>query len=447
MTPSSVFPRVTGRSLARAQCAEGSLIFDSSGRRYIDACGGALVVGIGHGNHSVIDALARQQRNVAYVHGTQFTTAALEEYAAAVAELLPVPNARIYPVSGGSEAIETALKLARAYHLARGEKGRHKVVARAGSYHGNSLNALDASGRRPLRAPYEPWLGRTVRVGTPYEYRCTLEQHPRDCGELLADELEQTILEQGPESIACFIAEPVTGAALGAVVPPDDYWSAVARVCRTHGVLLIADEVMTGFGRTGSWFACEHWGLEPDIVVTGKGASSGYWPLGFAACSEDVYEAVATKGFIHGFTHSHSAAGAAVGLAVLEELKEQELVPASRLKGARLKDLLKTRLGRHPCVGDVRGLGLMAGVELVLDRDTKNPFPRAERVTERLVAAAYERGLLVYPSTGCADGVDGDVVMLGPPFVISEAELEESVELLGAALEAVLPGSKASAQI
>ena len=438
MTPSSVFPRVTGRSLARAQRAEGALIFDAGGKRYIDACGGAIVVGIGHGNHSVIEALARQQRNVAYVHGTQFTTDALEEYAAAVAERLPLENARVYPVSGGSEAIETALKLARAYHLARGEQGRHKVVARAGSYHGNSLNALDASGRRPLRAPYEPWLGRTVRVGTPYEYRCVLEQHPRNCGELLADELEQTILEQGPESIACFIAEPVAGATLGAVVPPDDYWSAVARVCRAHGVLLVADEVMTGFGRTGRWFACEHWGLEPDIVVAGKGASSGYWPLGFAACAEGVYEAVAKKGFIHGFTHSHSAAGAAVGLAVLDELKKHELVEASRFKGKRLKDLLKARLGHHPCVGDVRGLGLMAGVELVLDQETKEPFPRAERVTERLVGAAYERGLLVYPSTGCADGIDGDLVMLGPPFVITEAELEESVELLGASLEAVI---------
>ena len=435
---SSVFPRVTGRSLPRARRAVGALIYDADGKHYLDACGGAIVVGVGHGNEAVIDALARQQRDVAYVHGTQFTTAALEDYADALAEILPLEDPRVYTVSGGSEAVETALKLARAYHLARGEEGRHKVIARAGSYHGNSLNALDASGRIPLRAPYEPWLGRTVRVGTPYEYRCGRDEHPQGCGESLAEELDRAILEQGADSVACFIAEPVSGATLGAAVPPDDYWDAVARVCRSHGVLLIADEVMTGFGRTGRWFACEHWGLEPDIVVAGKGASSGYWPLGFAACSGSIYDAVSTTGFIHGFTYSHSPVGAAVGLAVLDQLRAHDLVNASRNKGERLQALLQTHLGSHPHVGDVRGLGLMAGVEFVADRDTKAPFSRAERVTERVVAAAQEAGLLLYPSTGCADGVDGDLVMIGPPFVISDAELEEAVELLQGVVEGVL---------
>ena len=438
---SSVFPRVTSRSLARARRAEGALIYDDDGRRYIDACGGAIVVGVGHGNEAIIDALARQEHEVAYVHGTQFTTAALEDYADALAEILPLEDARVYTVSGGSEAVETALKLARAYHLARGDEGRHKVMSRAGSYHGNSLNALDASGRLSLRAPYERWLGRTVRVGTPYEYRCERVEHPRRCGVSLADELDRAIVEQGPDSVACFIAEPVAGATLGAAVPPDDYWDAVARVCRSHGVLLIADEVMTGFGRTGRWFACEHWGLEPDIVVAGKGASSGYWPLGFAACSGSIYDAVSETGFIHGFTFSHSPVGASVGLAVLEQLRAHDLVNASRTKGERLRALLQEHLGSRPRVGDVRGLGLMVGIEFVADRTTKAPFSRHEGVTERIVAAAYEAGLLLYPSTGCADGVDGDLVMIGPPFVISDAELEESVELLQGAVEGVLgPG-------
>ncbi|MDQ3218020.1 MAG: aspartate aminotransferase family protein [Actinomycetota bacterium] len=435
---SSVFPRVTGRSLARARRAEGVFIYDEDGKRYIDACGGAIVVGVGHGNEAVIDALARQQHDVAYVHGTQFTTAALEDYADALAQILPLDDARVYAVCGGSEAVETALKLARSYHLARGDESRHKVIARVGSYHGNSLNALDASGRILLRAPYEPWLGRTVRVGTPYEYRCGLDEHPQGCGGVLADELDRAIIEQGPDTVACFIAEPVSGATLGAAVPPGDYWDAVARVCRSHGVLLIADEVMTGFGRTGQWFGCEHWGLEPDIVVAGKGASSGYWPLGFAACSGLVYEAVATTGFIHGFTYSHSPVGAAVGLAVLDQLRTHNLVDASRSKGKRLLALLHEQLGAHPHVGDVRGLGLMAGIELVADRGTKAPFSRGERVTERVVAAAFERGLLLYPSRGCADGVNGDLVMLGPPFVISDAELVETVELLRGAVEGVL---------
>jgi len=438
MMNSSVFPRVTGRSLPRARRAEGALIYDADGKRYLDACGGAIVVGVGHGNEAVIDALARQQHDVAYVHGTQFTTAALEDYASALAEVLPLEDARVYTVSGGSEAVETALKLARAYHLARGDEGRHKVIARAGSYHGNSLNALDASGRMPLRAPYEPWLGRTVRVGTPYEYRCGRDGHPQRCGESLAEELDRAIVEQGPDSVACFIAEPVAGATLGAAVPPDDYWDAVGGVCRSHGVLLIADEVMTGFGRTGRWFACEHWGLEPDIVVAGKGASSGYWPLGFAACSGSIYDAVSSTGFIHGFTYSHSPVGAAVGLAVLDQLRAHDLVNESRNKGERLQALLHEHLGNHPHVGDVRGLGLMVGVELVADPDSKAPFPRSERVTERLVAAAFEAGLLLYPSTGCADGVDGDLVMIGPPFVISDAELEEAVALLRGVIEGVL---------
>jgi adenosylmethionine-8-amino-7-oxononanoate aminotransferase len=438
---SSVFPRVTGRALPRARRAEGALIYDENGKRYLDACGGAIVVGIGHGNEAVIEALARQEHDVAYVHGTQFTSAALEEYAGALAEILPIDSARVYTVSGGSEAVETALKLARAFHLANGSEGRYKVIARAGSYHGNSLNALDASGRIPLRAPYEPWLGRTVRVGTPYEYRCRRDEHPQRCGESLAEELDRVIVEQGPDSVACFIAEPVAGASLGAAVPPDDYWPAVFQVCRSHGVLLIADEVMSGFGRTGRWFACEHWRLEPDILVAGKGASSGYWPLGFVACSGNVYDAVSSTGFIHGFTYSHSPVGAAAGLAVLEQLKVHSLVDASRHKGERLHSLLHEQLASHPHVGDVRGLGLMVGIEFVADRATKDPFPRGGRVTERIVAAGLERGLLVYPSTGCADGLNGDLVMLGPPFVISDAELVECVELLRGAVEDVLgPG-------
>jgi adenosylmethionine-8-amino-7-oxononanoate aminotransferase len=434
---SSVFPRVTGRFLPRAQRAEGALIYGEDGRRYVDACGGAIVVGVGHGNAGIMDALARQQHDVAYVHGTQFTTAAMEEYARALAGILPLEDARIYTVSGGSEAVETALKLARAYHLARGDEGRYKVIARTGSYHGNSLNALDASGRISLRAPYEPWLGRTVRVGSPYEYRCGREKHPQGCGQSLAEELDRAIVEQGSDSVACFIAEPVSGATLGAAVPPDDYWDAVARVCRSHGVLLIADEVMTGFGRTGRWFASEHWGLEPDIVVAGKGASSGYWPLGFAACSGTVYEVVSSTGFVHGFTYSHSPVGAAVGLAVLDQLRALDLVSASRHKGERLQALLHEQLGSHLHVGDVRGLGLMVGIEFVADRATKSPFSRAERVTERIVAAGNDRGLLLYPSTGCADGTDGDLVMLGPPFVISDSELEEIAELLLGAVEGV----------
>ena len=314
---SHVFSRVLGRTLPVVSRAEGALIWDTDGRRYIDGAGGAIVVGIGHGRAEVARAIADQSARVAYAHGTAFTSEPLEGYADALAPLLPMDDARIYPVSGGSEAVETALKLARAYHLARGEPGRHRIIGRRSSYHGNTLGALDASGREPLRRPYDPWLGRATHVSAAYEYRCALPDHPRGCGAALADELDAAIVREGPGTVACFIAEPVAGAALGAAVPPDDYWPAVREVCDRHGVLLIADEVMTGFGRTGTWFGSDHWDLRPDILTAGKGTSSGYWPLGLTACSGAVFETVASAGFTHGFTYSHSVAGAAAGLAVL----------------------------------------------------------------------------------------------------------------------------------
>jgi adenosylmethionine-8-amino-7-oxononanoate aminotransferase len=436
----NVFPRSSRVDLPRAARAEGASIWDADGNRYLDAAGGAIVVNVGHGDREVIEALVDQARHVSYVHGTQFTSEALERYAAELGPLLPMDAPRVYPVSGGSEATETALKLARAYHLARGEETRHKVIARMGSYHGNTIGALDASGREPLRRPYRPWLGRTRHVPPAYEYRCPSPGHPEGCGRWHAEQLDQAIRDEGPETIACFIAEPVAGATLGAAVPPDDYWPAVHDVCRSHGVLLIVDEVMTGFGRTGLWFGSDQWRLRPDILVAGKGASSGYWPFGFAACTGDVFETVGPDGFVHGFTYSHSVMGAAVGLAVLHRLATGALVEASRDKGERLRRDLEAALGSHPHVGDVRGLGLLIGVELVADRESKAPFPRARRVAERVVAAAKGHGVLLYSSTGCADGTDGDLIMLGPPFIISDDELTKAVDALRAALgESISP--------
>jgi adenosylmethionine-8-amino-7-oxononanoate aminotransferase len=434
---SHVFGR--GSGLPRVAMARGCQVWDTDGRRYLDAAGGAVVVGIGHGDPSVVAAISTQAAEVAYAHGTMFTSDALEAYAGELARIVPVDDARVYPVSGGSEAIETALKMARAYHLARGED-RHLVLARQGSYHGNTRGALDAGGREPLRRPYLPWLGQAVHTLAPYEYRCPFTAtHPRGCGVRYAEALERAILEAGARTVACFVAEPVAGAALGAAVPPGDYWPAVAEVCRRHGVLLVADEVMTGFGRTGRWFGCDHWGVRPDILVAAKGAASGYWPLGLAVASGPVHDTIARNGFTHGFTFSHHVVGAAAGRAVLRVLRERNLVAAAETQGKRLRDGLRERLGGHRAVGDVRGLGLMLAVELVADRATKAPLPRRERVTERVVAAARERGLLVYWSTGCADGRDGDLIMLGPPLVIGDAEVDEAVALLGEAVEEVVP--------
>jgi adenosylmethionine-8-amino-7-oxononanoate aminotransferase len=339
-------------------------------------------------------------------------------------------------VSGGSEAVETALKLARTYHLARGED-RSAVIGRASSYHGNTLGALDAGGKRTLRRPYEPWLGRFSHVPPAYEYRCGNPAHPHACGTWHAERLEAEIERVGAGRVAAFVAEPVGGATLGASVPSDDYWPAIVEVCRRHGVLVIADEVMTGFGRTGAWFGCDRWDVRPDILTAGKGSTSGYWPFGFAACSAEVFETVRPNGFVHGFTWSHNGVGAAVAHAVLRRLRDGDLVEASRVQGERLLKELAATLAGGAIVGDVRGIGLMIGIELVADRETQRPFARSEQVTERVVAAARELGVLLYSSTGHVDGTDGDLVMVGPPFTISDDEIGLVVEGAQAAIATV----------
>ena len=437
---------MTGRVFRRSVLADppvaveahGSTITAADGREYLDAAGGAIVVNVGHGRREIAAVMAEQAGRLAYAHGSAFTTEPLERYAAEVGPLLPVDDPAIYPVAGGSEAIETALKLARAYHLARGEPDRWTVFARWGSYHGNTLGALDLSGRRPLRRPYEAWLGRFRHVSAAYPYRAG-DPGSNALGDPteLALELERSIENAGPRSVAAFVAEPIVGATLGAAVPSEGYWPAVAEVCRRHGVLLIADEVMTGFGRTGRWFGLDHWGVRPDLLVAAKGATSGYWPFGFVAASARVHDTVTAPGagFVHGFTYSHQPVAAAVADEVLRILREESLVEASAAKGARLVARLGERRGAPPAVGALRGRGLMIGVELVADRETRKAFPRAARVTEAVVREARERGVLLYSGTGNADGTDGDVILLGPPFVVTDAELERIADVLAASVE------------
>ncbi len=425
---SHVFPRVLSRALPTAVAAAGAWGVDADGKRYLDGAGGAIVVGVGHGDRELIDAASAQLHRTQYVHGTMFTTEAVESYTDELAPCLPMADARIYPVSGGSEAIETAIKLARAYHLARGDDARTAIIARRSSYHGNTLGALDVSGKEPIRKPYTPWLGRFLHAPAAYEYRCGNPQHPADCGAWHAGELERMISLAGADNVAAFVAEPVGGATLGAAVPPDDYWSAIVEVCRRHGILVIADEVMTGFGRTGTWFGVDHWGVRPDILTAGKGTTSGYVPFGFAAASGEVFDTVASNGFVHGFTWSHNALGAAVGSAVIQRLTRDGLIERAATLGTRLRDELRSALDDVPVVGDVRGMGMMIGIELVRDRETKDPFLRTETVTERVVVAAKEAGLLLYSSTGHVDGTNGDLLMLGPPFVLTDYEAALLVE-------------------
>jgi adenosylmethionine-8-amino-7-oxononanoate aminotransferase len=433
---SHVFPRVLNRSLPTAVSAEGAWIVDADGKRYLDGAGGAIVVGVGHGDRSLIAAATTQLHTTQYIHGTMFTTEALERYADELAPHLPMDDPRIYPVSGGSEAVETAIKMARAYHLARGDDVRTTIIARRSSYHGNTLGALDASGKEPIRKPYTAWLGRFLHAPAAYEYRCGNPQHPDGCGEWHGAELERMISLAGAETVAAFIAEPVGGATLAGAVPTDDYWPAIVDVCRRHGILVIADEVMTGFGRTGRWFGVDHWDVRPDILTAGKGTTSGYVPFGFAAASGEVFDTVASSGFVHGFTWSHNALGAAVGSAVLRRLSDG-LIERSADMGERLLKGLGVALDGAPTVGDVRGLGMMIGVELVRDRETKDPFRRTDQVTERVLAAARDSGLLLYASTGHVDGTNGDLVMLGPPFILTDEDAATLVELTADAIRSV----------
>jgi adenosylmethionine-8-amino-7-oxononanoate aminotransferase len=425
---SNVFPRVFGARLPTAVSAEGAWITDGDGKRYLDGAGGAIVVNLGHGVPEVIEAIERQLAKTQYVHGTAFTTEAVEGYADEIAALLPMDAPRIYPVSGGSEAVETALKMVRSYHLARGEGFRVSMIARRSSYHGNTIGALDASGKEPLRKPYTPWLGRFLHAPAAYEYRCANPQHPNACGAWHAGELERMIELAGPSTVAGFIAEPVAGATLAAAVPCEDYWPAVTEVCRSYGVLIIADEVMTGLGRTGRWFGSEHFGLRPDILTAGKGTTSGYVPFGFAAASADVFATLSEGGFVHGFTWSHNALGAAAALAVLDKLRRDDLVARSADLGERLLKQLGDALDDADHVGEVRGIGTMIGIELVRDRATKEPFQRSDRVTEAVVKRAKDEGLLLYSSTGHVDGANGDLIMLGPPFTLSDDDAALLVE-------------------
>jgi hypothetical protein len=444
--PGRVFRRTSEPHPPVATRGEGARIWDAAGREYIDASGGAIVVNVGHGRAEIAQAMADQAARISFAHGSAFTTEPLEAYAAELGPLLPMDDPAIYPVSGGSEAIESALKLARSYHLARGETERQIVIARWGSYHGNSLGALDLSGRKPLRRPYESWLGRFRHVSAAYPYRAgDPGANALGAADELAAELERAITASEPGTVAAFVAEPIVGATLGAVVPPAGYWPAIADVCRRHGVLLVADEVMTGFGRTGRWFGVDHWGIRPDVLVAAKGASSGYWPFGFVAASGAVHDAImGAGGFVHGFTYSHHPVGAAVAREVLRILRDEDLIGASAEKGSRLLQLVRDRIGDHPNVGEVRGLGLMVGIELVEDRETKAPFPRAARVVEGVLRAAREAGVLLYSGTGTADGTNGDAVLVGPPFIVTDADLNAIVDGIEAGVIGGLPSAPAA---
>ncbi len=426
---SPLFYRRLDRRLPRAVRAEGCWIEDENGRRYLDGSGGALVANLGHGVPEVAEAMAEATRTVGYINGTQFTNLWAEELAATLARHLPGELRYSYFLSSGSEAIEAAVKLARQVQLDRGEGARWKVISLLPSYHGNTLAALALSGREHARAPFAPLLIDFPRVPGPDPYR-----DPAGA-EHAAEWLEEEIVRQGPETVAAFLAEPIGGSSTGARVPPPGYFPRVREICDRYGLLWIADEVLCGSGRTGRWFACEHVGALPDLMVLGKGLNGGAAPLSALVATSAVVETVARArgAFLHAQTYSHTPAICAAGLATLRILEQRRLVErVAALEPFFFSALESVR--QHPWVGDVRGRGLLAGVELVADRESRRPFPRSARVAERAVAACFERGLIVWPNVGHFGG-EGDLLMLGPPFTISEEEIGELALRLRSALD------------
>lgn len=433
-----LFGRSATQPAPRVRKAEGVWIETEDGRRILDGSSGALVASIGHGVREVIDAQQRQAESVSYVHGTHFTVAVQEEMAARLAALAPGDLDRVYPVSGGSEANESAMKLARQFFLETGRPSRHKVIARWTSYHGNTLGALSLSGHVARRRQYIPLLLDEPHIPPCYCYRCPFDLSYPSCGVKCAHALEDEIKRQGPEYVAAFIAEPVVGAAGGAIVPPPEYFPIIREICDRYEVLFIADEVMTGIGRTGEAFAVNHWNVLPDVITTGKGVGGGYAPLAAMIVREPIYQAIAqgSGAFVNGFTYGGHAPSMAAGAAVLKYVQDHDLVLQSARRGAYLAARLEP-LSDSRIVGDVRGLGLMRGIEFVRDRATRAPFRRRLRVAERVGEAAFDRGLIIYPGSGNADGVDGDQILIGPPLVISEPEIDLLTSMLAGAIAAV----------
>jgi len=426
----NVFYRKLAHDRPMIAYGEGIYLYDRQGKKYLDGSGGPFVVNVGHGRQEIVEAMQQQLVSAAYVHAIMFTSEPLERYASELAEVVNMRDPRFYFLSSGSEVVEAALKLARQIQMARGEEGRHIVIGRHQSYHGMTLGALGVSGRPPLRKPYLDMMCETPHVQPPYPFR------NESTGEQAAAELERVIQEYGPERVAAFIAEPISGASLGAAVPPADYWPWIRQVCDQFGVLLIADEVLTGFGRTGKWWALEHWDVSPDILVSAKGTAGGYFPFGFVGASrDDVQQIHSVLGdFNHGGTFSHHAVGAAAALATLKILKEENLVDNAARMGTLLGAKLQSALGHLPNVGDIRGRGLLWGIEIIRDRETKAPFPASQHIAWEIWLKAFERGLIVYYSQGCADGVNGDVIMVGPPLIVEENQIDEIVEILAAAI-------------
>lgn len=415
---------------------KGIYLFDDQNRRYIDGCGGALVVNVGHGNQEIVAAMAAQAEQLAYVNGLQFTHDAVEELAQELCAIAPPGLTKAFFLNSGSEVVDAAIKLARQYWVACGKTEKYKVISRLPSYHGNTLGAMGISGRMSYRTMFEPLYVDHPKMPPPLCYRCPWGKTFPQCDYECAGELAATIEKAGPHRVAAFIAEPILGSSGGAMVPPPEYYPRVREICGHYEVLFIADEILCGMGRTGDWWGISAYDVVPDILLAGKGLTSGYAPLSALLVREETVKTIydAGKDFMHAQTFSHHPLACAAGLATLRFIKHNHLLMRCQQMGEVLHAELEP-LRQHPLVGDIRGKGLLAGIELVVDKSNRQPFPREWKITESVTANALANGLVVWNNVGHVDGTAGDLILLAPPFIIEVEQIKTMVALLRKALD------------
>lgn len=444
----AILHRQPSQSLPLAVGGDGPYLIDSTGKRYLDASGGAAVSCLGHSHKAVVEAIKAQLDQLPYAHTGFFANQPSEDLAAHLTSRAPDNLNKVYFVSGGSEANETAMKLARQYFYEKGEPQRRHFIARRQSYHGNTLGALSIGGNPGRRAVYEPILLPANHVSPCYPYReQPAGESEQAYAQRLADELDAKILELGSETVIAFVAETVVGATLGAVEPVPGYFRKIREVCDRHGILLILDEIMSGMGRTGRLFACEEDGVAPDLLTCAKGLGAGYQPIGACLLSDSVHDTIVggSGAFQHGFTYIGHATACAGALEVQRTIEREGLLENVQTQGALLRQGLEARFGNHPYIGDIRGRGLFLGIELVQDRATKQPFDPAHKLFARIKAQAMEHGLMCYPNGGTRDGQDGDHILLAPPFIIGAQQVQEILDRLEAAIQDALKEIGASA--
>ena len=432
-----VFSRFPGSDIPMAMTGRGCYLIDSDGKQYLDGSGGAAVSCLGHGDREVITRITEQMKKLAFAHTGFFTSEPAEELADLLIHHAPGELDRVYFVSGGSEAIEAAVKLARQYFLEKGETGRSRVISRQQSYHGSTLGALALGGNNFRRQPFEPLMLKINQISPCYSYRGQGEGESEfDYGQRAANLLEDEIQAVGVDQVMAFVAEPVVGATLGAVPAVDGYFKRIREICDQYGILLILDEVMCGMGRTGSLYACVQDGIVPDIMTIAKGLGAGYQPIGATLCSRDVYQTIEQGSglFAHGHTYLGHPVACSAGLAVVNALIERNLIERCVKQGEKLHAALEAQFQSHPYIGDIRGRGLFRGLEIVRDKYTKEPFDPCLDVHKQIKKAAFEAGLVCYPMGGTIDGYKGDHVLLAPPFIIEDDQIGELCEKLTIAI-------------